>query len=134
MSQENELLIEVDDGIATLTLNRPERKNALSVDLSNRLAEFWSEVDKDPAIRVIILTSADCGIFCAGMDLKEGAEVQAKEGVNILDKLDDPFMARMRKVEKPIKSAFGQRSTKAHAIKNAIKVPNVPEYPHPHTL
>ena len=106
MSQENELLFEVDDGIATVTLNRPERKNALSVYLSNRLAEFWGEVDKDPEVRVIILTSADCGIFCAGMDLKEGAEVQAEEGVNILDKLDDPFMARMRKVQKPIIAAM----------------------------
>ena len=69
MSEADELRFEVADGIATVTLNRPERKNALSIYVSNRLPEIWQQVDDEPEIRVVILTSADCGIFCAGMDL-----------------------------------------------------------------
>ena len=106
MSQENDLLFEISDGVATITMNRPERKNALSVYVSNKMVELWEEVDRNPEIRVAVITSADCGIFCAGMDLKEAAEVQASEGVNILDKLDDPFMTRMRRVKKPIIAAM----------------------------
>jgi enoyl-CoA hydratase/carnithine racemase len=106
MNQENDLLFDVSDGIATITMNRPHRKNALSVYVSNRLVELWQEIDRDPDIRVAVITSTDCGIFCAGMDLKETAEIQEKEGVNILDKLTDPFMNRMRKVKKPIIAAM----------------------------
>ena len=64
----SELLYEVSDHIATLTLNRPDRMNAISgpmlTDLSNRLLE----ADRDPDVRVIVLTGAGRA-FCAGLDL-----------------------------------------------------------------
>ncbi len=96
----------VEDGIATVFINRPERKNAISIAVSDGLSEAWQRVDQDDSIRVAVLTSADCGIFSAGMDLKEAAEVKQKEGVDILTKLRDPFHTSMRKCRKPIIAAM----------------------------
>ena len=100
------VLFHVDDGIATITLNRPAQRNALSIAVSERLYALWDRVDADRDIRVAILTSADCGTFCAGMDLKEAARVKAELGKDILDLMRDPFQQRMRDVEKPIIAAM----------------------------
>jgi len=61
----------VKDGVATVMIDRPARKNALSVVAANRLTDAWERLNADPAVRVIILTSSDCGVFSAGLDLKE---------------------------------------------------------------
>lgn len=96
----------IQDGIATVTLNRPERRNALSIAAAERLHTLWSEIDADEAVRIVVLTSADCGSFCAGMDLTEAADVQRERGCDILDVLTDPFYERMRTVTKPIIAAM----------------------------
>ncbi len=96
----------VADGIATLSINRPERRNALSIAAAERLYGLWQEIDDDESVRVVVLTSTDCGSFCAGMDLNEAAEVKRTRGVDILDVLSDPFYERMRKVTKPIIAAM----------------------------
>jgi enoyl-CoA hydratase len=100
------LLYEKRDHIATVTLNRPAQRNALSIALVERLHEIWSSVDADPDVRVVILTGADCGTFCAGMDLKEAARIRAEEGVDVLSRLKDPFHECMREVKKPIIAAM----------------------------
>ncbi len=58
------------DGIATLTLDRPERKNALSVELRDRLADVLDALAAESAVRVVVLTGAG-DVFSAGFDLKE---------------------------------------------------------------
>jgi enoyl-CoA hydratase len=100
------VLFSVDQQIATITLNRPKNRNALSVAANQRLLQLWDEVDRDDAIRVVVLTSADCGVFCAGMDLKEAAQIRATIGKDILDVLVDPFYERMRRVTKPVIAAM----------------------------
>jgi Enoyl-CoA hydratase/carnithine racemase len=75
----DELIYQLEEGVATIKLNRPERKNALSTSLVNKLADAWDEVDTNDAVKVVVLTSADCGVFCAGMDLKEAAEIKNKQ-------------------------------------------------------
>jgi len=102
----DDLLFDVTDGIATITLNRPEARNALSVAVCNGLTALWEEIDARPEIRVVILTSADCGTFCAGMDLKEAARIKADEGVDILTRMRDPMHGRMRRVRAPIVAAM----------------------------
>lgn len=62
-------VLDVDGHVATLTLNRPEAKNALSSEMLVRMADAWVEVDENPDIRVLIVTGAG-GDFCAGADLK----------------------------------------------------------------
>lgn len=63
------VLMNVDSGVATLTLNLPERKNSLSNELVNGLADRLAEAQQDPAVRVIVLTNVG-NTFCAGADLK----------------------------------------------------------------
>ncbi|MDR6332603.1 enoyl-CoA hydratase/carnithine racemase [Xanthobacter flavus] len=96
---------EAADGLATITLNRPERRNALSVAAAERLFDLWEEVDRRPEIRAVILTAAPCGTFCAGMDLKEASSIGAKGG-DVLQIIRDPFHERMRRVRAPIIAAM----------------------------
>src|SRR5688572_16480800 len=63
------LLYEKSGAIATLTMNRPEVKNAINPEMLVRLADAWQDVQDDPAIRVAILTGTGEEAFCAGADL-----------------------------------------------------------------
>ncbi len=64
--------LSVADGVATITLARPEAKNALSVDLVESLLGQLSDAILDPDVRVIVVTN-EGGTFCAGADLKAAA-------------------------------------------------------------
>jgi len=64
------LVVEKDEGIATLTLNRPRAMNALSLELRAAIARAFEDLDNDTEIRVVILTGAGRA-FCTGVDLKE---------------------------------------------------------------
>jgi len=59
-----------DDGVLILTMNRPEKRNALSPEMLVRMAEAWRGFRDDPALRVAILTGAGDTDFCAGGDLE----------------------------------------------------------------
>ncbi|AOB31369.1 enoyl-CoA hydratase [Bordetella sp. H567] len=113
---EGQVLLRRDGAIATITLNRPNRRNALSHAANRRLYALWDEVDADPDIRAVVLTSADCGTFCAGMDLKEAAALRASTGKDILQLLDDPFYERMRSVRVPIIAAMTGHFTAAGMV------------------
>lgn len=63
------LLFEQDGHVAVVTMNRPQARNAWSLELMARMADAWDEIDGNPEIRVAILTGAG-GTFCAGADLK----------------------------------------------------------------
>lgn len=65
-----------EDGIAIITLNRPEQRNALGRDIREGLFAAWEQFERDPALRVAILTGAGDKAFCAGGDLKEMVERQ----------------------------------------------------------
>lgn len=69
MSEEEHLIVERDGHILTVTLNRPEAKNAFSPRMLVAAADAWKLLDEDPELRVGILTGAG-GDFCSGMDLK----------------------------------------------------------------
>lgn len=64
-----------DDGIAIITLNRPEARNALGKDIREGLFAAWNRFEHDPALRIAILTGAGDKSFCAGGDLKEMMEL-----------------------------------------------------------
>jgi enoyl-CoA hydratase len=63
------LLVERDGYVLTITLNRPEARNAFSGEMLVRAYDAWKELDEDPELRVGILTGTG-GHFCSGMDLK----------------------------------------------------------------
>jgi enoyl-CoA hydratase/carnithine racemase len=103
-------------GVATVTLNRPERKNALSIAAAEALHRIWQEVDDNPSIRVLVITSHDCGVFCAGMDLTEASQVRKAQGRDILQALSDPFYERLRAVRKPVIAALNGHFTAAGMV------------------
>jgi len=68
-----DLLASLRDGVLTLTLNRPEARNALSAAMNKALSAQLAEAQLNPAVRVVVLTGAGKG-FCAGGDVKGMAE------------------------------------------------------------
>ena len=65
------LLEKRSNGVAIVTLNRPQVLNALDVPAKERLGEIWREISEDPQVRVAVLTGAGEKAFCAGSDIKE---------------------------------------------------------------
>src|SRR6187551_3957283 len=65
----DELHYEVDDGVATVTLNRPDQRNALNGELLAALVEAMKSARDDEAVRAVVLTGAGEKVFCAGADL-----------------------------------------------------------------
>jgi len=77
----DEVLAQVEDGVAVVTLNRPSRRNALSASMFGGLARALAEVEVDDGVGVVVLTGAG-GAFCAGGDVKAMAgEGQSQAGV-----------------------------------------------------
>lgn len=68
---EDVLYQELEDGIALITLNRPDKRNAINVRASRHLASLVKRTEEDPNIRVVILTGAGSVAFCAGADLDD---------------------------------------------------------------
>ena len=65
----DELLYEVNDGVATVTLNRPDQRNALNGELLAALVEAMKKARDDDEVRAVVLTGAGDKVFCAGADL-----------------------------------------------------------------
>jgi len=70
MTNDDVLLIATDDRVRTLTLNRPQSRNALSAELRRRFFGALRDAQADEGVDVVIVTGAD-PVFCAGLDLKE---------------------------------------------------------------
>src|SRR5262245_29679946 len=63
------ILYDVSEGVATITLNRPERHNAFNVAMAWELRDAWARIKADPAVVCAIVTGAGSRAFCTGMDL-----------------------------------------------------------------
>ena len=90
-----EVLLDITGHVATLTLNRPDRRNALSSTLIASLRELLTEIDARPDLRAIVLTGADPA-FCAGLDLTElgqpGSTLGSRSNRNALPDLATPLI------------------------------------------
>ena len=78
-----DLLYEKSGHVAKLTLNRPERMNAISMEMLGRLGEALVDADDDAEIRVILITGSGRG-FCSGLDLKDAAAGTGIGGAGVL--------------------------------------------------
>lgn len=105
------LLDQPHPGVTRITLNRPDRLNAIDESLIATLYEAWDEVDQDAGCRTVVLTGAGRG-FCAGLDLKGGLyPVPGSDGLGaiptgfLLQQRIAGLVTRMRRVRKPIIAA-----------------------------
>jgi enoyl-CoA hydratase/carnithine racemase len=85
MNGAEELLMEVKEGIAVLTLNRPQVHNAISMNMRQLLGDVLEELNVNDEVRVLILTGAGKS-FCAGVDLKERKGMSEKEVLKLREK------------------------------------------------
>ncbi len=69
-----QIILDIEDGIATLTLNRPEKMNAFTGTMMLEMIEAFDITDKDDNVRVVIVTGSGDRAFCAGADLSAGAK------------------------------------------------------------
>ena len=97
--------LEAEAGVATLTLNRPDALNALTVPMKQGLLAALRRVERDTSIRAVILTGAGRA-FCAGQDLRERLEPGAAPlGVEVRERYN-PIIRAMRGLPKPIVGAI----------------------------
>src|SRR4051812_24204607 len=95
---------EVADGIATITLDRPDALNALTVAMKEALLAAFRSVARDRAVRAVVLTGAGRA-FCAGQDLKERLEPGAAPLAVELRERYNPIVRAMRTLDQPIVGA-----------------------------
>jgi methylglutaconyl-CoA hydratase len=101
----DQVLVERRDGVAWVTLNRPDARNALSRAVNLELARVAIELGADASVRAVVLTGAGDAAFCAGADLKERKGVVAADtgpfidaiagGINAWANLPKPTIAAM---------------------------------------
>jgi 2-(1,2-epoxy-1,2-dihydrophenyl)acetyl-CoA isomerase len=91
----------VEQGVATLTLNRPDVYNALNDEITYELQDALKAVSKDEQARVIVLTG-EGKAFCSGQDLKAASGDQKRSFLQSLHTRYNPIISAMRNLPKPI--------------------------------
>jgi 2-(1,2-epoxy-1,2-dihydrophenyl)acetyl-CoA isomerase len=105
MAAAPELLVEMsEDGVLTLTLNRPDVLNSLTMGMMAGITAALKKAASEKAVKVVVLTAAGRA-FCAGADLGDLQKRQAAKSFSLGDELRDhfnPLVAQLRKLEKPV--------------------------------
>ena len=97
---------ELKDHVARVTIDRPERLNAVDLETERELIAIWERIEKDRHVRVVVLTGAGERAFSAGADMKDGSDLSGLEywaaarpggfgGIALRDTLDVPVIARV---------------------------------------
>ena len=100
------VLFKVENHVARVTLNRPDRMNAVDQAAEAELIRIWETIEKDETIRVVVLTGAGERAFCTGADMKAGSGMSGLDywaaprpggfgGIALRDTLDVPVIARV---------------------------------------
>ncbi len=101
------LLVTVAEGVATLTLNRPERLNAFTAALHEELAAALQRLAEDDSVRALMITGAGRG-FCAGQDLSERKPIPGEAQRDLgggVERYYNPLIRRLSELEKPVVAA-----------------------------
>ncbi len=95
--------LERADGVATLTLNRPDRLNSFTVAMHGELRAALDEIAADTTVRCLVLTGAGRG-FCAGQDLADRAVAPGSEALDLGASIENyykPMLLRLRRLRMP---------------------------------
>lgn len=99
----NEILTEKRGAVAWVTINRPEVRNALSLDVTRRLARSFHDLSKDPAVRVFVFTGAGDRVFVSGADVREFREhLSTPESALKYDAAAEELQSALRAVPQPV--------------------------------
>lgn len=99
------LIVEIENKIALVTLNRPQALNALNKNLLDDLSNFFDEAITDDLIRVVILTGSGEKSFVAGADIKEFASFDGQQGEKLAAKGQENVFDKIEKFTKPVIAA-----------------------------
>ena len=103
MNDPRQILVEREGCVARIVINRPERRNAVSIAAWQSLAASFDNLAADPQVRVIVLTGAGDRAFCAGNDISEFAEKRSTpEQVAAYDAVVEHAYEVIGNVEKPV--------------------------------
>ena len=124
------LLYRVEDGIATITLNRPEKLNAFTAQMRDDLVAAFDETDADDAVRVVVITGAGRA-FCAGADLSSGGKTfdyaarndAAREAYKVGDVYRDGGGICTLRIFKSLKPVIGAINGAAVGIGMTMQLP-----------
>jgi 2-(1,2-epoxy-1,2-dihydrophenyl)acetyl-CoA isomerase len=98
------ILSEIKDGIAFITLNRPEKLNAFNREMALLLQQKLDECNASSDIRCVYITGSGKG-FCAGQDLQEITDFNGRTMQKVLMEQFNPIVTKLRKLEKPVVAA-----------------------------
>jgi crotonobetainyl-CoA hydratase len=95
------VIFDISDHVARVTIDRPERMNAIDTATHRRLAQIWDEVEGSPDIRCVVLTGSGERAFCAGADLKDNT---GKSGVEYWKGISSDYagLALRRTLKTPV--------------------------------
>lgn len=91
----------VTDGVAVLTLNRPDKFNAFTIEMHREMADALKKVERDRNVRCLVLTGAGKA-FCAGQDL---TEMDTDRVAELIEQYYNPLLLRLRALERPVLAA-----------------------------
>ncbi|MFZ5825747.1 MAG: enoyl-CoA hydratase/isomerase family protein [Bacillota bacterium] len=103
----NEILLDREGFVATITINRPEQRNAMTWAMYRRLVEICDELDQDPQIRVAIIRGSGGKAFVAGTDISQFREFHGnpQAGIDYEQRIDG-VIDRLERVRKPVIAAI----------------------------
>jgi 2-(1,2-epoxy-1,2-dihydrophenyl)acetyl-CoA isomerase len=106
MSDFETILLDRDDAVATITMNRPERRNALNQQLDQDLRDALARLDRDDSVRAVVLRGAGSG-FCAGADLSVLRDASDPDDIyeHIMTRYL-PLIERITSLDKPVIAAM----------------------------
>lgn len=97
--------VDLNDGLYVITINRPEKMNALNRDVINELGQAIQEVYDNPEIKAAIITGAGEKAFVAGADISEFTDLQSTGGMELAKRGQDLVFSKIENASKPIVAA-----------------------------
>jgi 2-(1,2-epoxy-1,2-dihydrophenyl)acetyl-CoA isomerase len=104
LSATDSVIVRKENGVAWITINRPDVLNACDIDTLKKLQNAFKDAEKDPSVRCVVLTGAGRA-FCAGADLQSLRKRGVGTAISLMEDLKEgfnPIVSKMRNMDKPV--------------------------------